>query len=222
MKKVEVYPAGFKVYDDNDNLIGYAPDIYGEGCVYKDEEAFRDHYDEICYIPELVFEGDFMSVEDARKNGETHNTIVEQVNEAFVEEYMLTDKQAEYFAEDVFGIAEWACIATYLAENFHIEDCIELDGEENKGVFTKFQYEAVMNEMTPKEYAERSLSYEELIEFDNEFDEAFVVDEDCDSDWSDNGLGVNARLTYIDERRTGLVSCPEEFDCPDKFRKKNG
>jgi hypothetical protein len=73
--------------------------------------------------------------------------------------------------------------------------------------------------MTPKEYADRQLSYGELIELDREFDDAFIVDEDCVDDWSDKGLGANARLTYIEERRTGLISGPDEFDCDDKWRK---
>jgi hypothetical protein len=76
-----------------------------------------------------------------------------------------------------------------------------------------------MAEMTPKEYADRDLSYGELLELDNEFDAAFIVDEDCEDDWSDNGLGANARLTYVEQRRTGVIDGPEDFDCPEKFRK---
>ena len=105
---------------------------------------------------------------------------------------MLTDEQAEYFAENVLELAEWACIG---------------------GIFTKFQHEAVANGQTPKEHADRQLSYGELMELDNEFDEAFVVDEDCEDDWSDKGLGANARLTYVEQRRTGLIDGPEDFDC---------
>ena len=222
MRKEEVYPAGFKVYDDNGNLIGYECDSCGEGFVYKNEEAFRDHPDEICYIAEHAFddiEGEYMTVEEAKTEGETHKTIVEQCMDMWGEDYMLTDKQAEYFATDVFGLAEWACIATYLAENFAIEDCIDFDDIKGTGIFTQFQIEAVTNGMTPKEYADRQLSYDELAELEAEFDEAFVVDEDCLDDESEKGLGANARLTYIEERRTGLISGPDEFDCDDKWRK---
>lgn len=70
-----------------------------------------------------------------------------------------------------------------------------------------------------KEEADRQLSYGELYELNREFDDAFVVDEDCEDDWSDKGLGANARLTYIEDRRTGAISGPDEFDCPDKWRK---
>ena len=222
MRKEEVFPAGFKVYDDNNNLVGYEPDYCGEGCVYKDEDAFLNHPDEICYIAEHAFddiEGDYMTVEEAKAEGETHKTIVEQCMDAWGEDYMLTDEQAEYFAKDVFGLAEWACIATYLTENFSIEDCIDFDGIKGTGIFTQFQIEAVMNGMTPKEYADRDLSYDELAQFGEEFENAFIQDKDCPDDWSDKGLGDNALLTYIDERRTGVISGPDEFNCDDKWRK---
>lgn len=78
-------------------------------------------------------------------------------------------------------------------------------------------------ENTHNEYSERSLSYEELIQFDSEFDTAFVVDEDCQDDESENGLGANARITYVEARRTGEVSGPEEFaeiyNVKDKWKK---
>ena len=213
MKKVEVYPAGFKVYDDNDNLIGYEGNHCGEGFIYKNEDAFKNNPDEICYINEYGFRDNtgFVSVEDAEKEGETHKTIVEQVMDAWGEEYMLTDEQAEYFAEDVFGLAEWACIQTYLVENFAIEDCIDFDDIKGAGIFTQFQIEAVKNGMTPKEYADRDLSYGELAQLDGEFEDAFVVDDDCLDDESEKGLGANARITYVDDRRRGAVSGPEEF-----------
>lgn len=214
MRKEKVFPAGFKVYDDNGNLVGYESDNCGEGFVYKNEDAFLNHPDEICYIAEHGFddiEGEYMTVEEAKTEGETHKTIVEQCIDIWGEDYMLTDEQAEYFARDVFGLAEWACIQTYLVENFTIEDCIDFDGIKGTGIFTQFQIEAVMNGMTPKEYADRSLSYGELAELDGEFDDAFVVDEDCLDDESEKGLGANARITYVDDRRRGAVSGPEEF-----------
>ena len=48
MKKVEVFPCGYKVYDDNDNLIGYEGNYNGGGFIYKDEDAFLGNPDEIC------------------------------------------------------------------------------------------------------------------------------------------------------------------------------
>lgn len=218
MRKYYETTVGQKIYE-NTNLIGFQAAASDEGFIFKDKKAFNDNPDEICYIPECAWDyGDnrgMLSVELAKEHGETRNTIRQQVKDAWGEDYMLTDEQIDYLTEDVFYLADWACIATYLAENFEIEDVIEF----NSGVFTQFQKDAVTNEMTPKEYADRQLSYGELIELDREFDDAFIVDEDCVDDWSDKGLGANARLTYIEERRTGLISGPDEFDCDDKWRK---
>jgi hypothetical protein len=219
MRKYYETTVGQKIYE-NTNLIGFQASASDEGFIFKDKKAFNDDPDAICYIPEHAWddvedERGIMSVELAKTLGETRNTIRQQVKDAWEEDYMLTDEQIDYLTEDVFYLADWACIATYLAENFEIEGIIEF----NSGVFTQFQKDAVANEMTPKEYADRQLSYGELIELDREFDDAFIVDEDCVDDWSDKGLGANARLTYIEERRTGLISGPDEFDCDDKWRK---
>jgi hypothetical protein len=112
----------------------------------------------------------------------------------------------------VFYELEWSCVSIYITEPSWVEDLIEFSYDMvSECVFTKFQYDAIMAGMTPKEYAERSLSYEELAQLDGEFDEAFVVDDDCIDDESEKGLGANARITYIDDRRRGAVSNPEEF-----------
>ena len=87
--------------------------------------------------------------------GETRQSIIEQVRDAFGDDYMLTDEQVEYFASDVFQLADWACIATYLAENFDLDDLIEFDhnyNPEGRRLFNDFQYEAVMHDTYPFEY----------------------------------------------------------------------
>ena len=210
------------------------------GVVYKDYEAFRTGVG-VCYISEYGLEEmdeNLVDLEARYANsdmtddeywaererilsvaGETRQTIIDQVREAFGDDYLMTDEQVAYFAEDVFGLADWAYICTYLAENFDIDDCIQYDYEHDGGKFTYHQYEAVMNDMTPKEFADRQLSYGELMVLDEEFDTAFIVDEDCEDDWSDKGLGANARISYLEDRRTGRISGPEEFDCPEQFRK---
>ena len=144
------------------------------GVVYKDYEAFKSGVG-ICYISEYGLEDleDKLDELDQRKQfltgeeylaeraeilehcGETRQSIIEQVREAFGDDYMLTDEQVEYFAIDVFGLADWACIATYLAENFDLDDLIEFDhnyNPEGRRLFTEFQYEAVMHDMYPSEY----------------------------------------------------------------------
>lgn len=217
------------------------------GYIFKDHEAFETG-NGICYVSEYGLEeiqeelteleaiyentkpGDegYLSDEEYRQAreavilsvGETRQTIIDQVRETFGDDYLMTDEQVAYFAEDVFGLADWAYICTYLQENFDIDDCIEYDHDKGGGMFTQFQYEAVMNGQTPKEYADRQLSYGELAELDEEFDTAFIVDEDCLDDWSDKGLGANARITYIEERRTGVIDGPEQFNCPPQFVRK--
>ena len=216
-----------------------------EGWIFKDYKAFDEGYG-VCYVPEFAFEvmneeltnlealyenlkpedEGYMTDEEyeerrdeiIRSHGETRQTIIEQVRDGYADDYMLTDKQVEHIAAAVFDEADWACIATYLSGDFWLDDDIIADEGEN--MYTKFQYEAVMNDMFPKEYADRQLSYGELAELDEEFDTAFIVDEDCEDDWSDKGLGANARITYIEERRTGMIDGPEQFDCPPQFVRK--
>lgn len=227
------------ILKDNTGVTYYHGGSTDNGIVYKDYEAFKSG-EGICYIGEFGLEEledkleqletrrQFLSGEEYLQEraiilancGETRQSIIEQVRQAFGDDYMMTDEQVEYFAEDVFGLADWAYISTYLAENFDIDDCIQYDYEHGGTMFTYHQYEAVMNDMTPKEFADRQLSYGELFELDNEFDAAFIVDEDCEDDWSDKGLGANARITYIEERRTGMIDGPEQFDCPPQFIRK--
>ena len=88
----------------------------------------------------------------AKDQGETRNTIRKLVKSYWGEDYLLTDKQIDYIAEDVFYLAEWAYITTYLAENFEIEDIIQFDYEDGKGLFSKKQYDAVMNGKFPREW----------------------------------------------------------------------
>lgn len=162
---------GYLVMDE-----GHIYDIEGEmsdnGCIFKDSGAFESG-EGICYVGEFGledikealadldyrFEKTQMSeslyrLERERiilAGGETRQIIIDQVWDAFGEDYMLTQEQTVYFAEDVFQLADWACIATYLAENFELDDCIDYD---DKGIFNKLQHEAVEAGMTPKEYAE--------------------------------------------------------------------
>lgn len=160
---------------DNGHIYDIEGDYTGEGWVFKDMEAFHTG-EGICYVSEYglnAIEEELTDLQARYENGEftdeeyrferervilaggeTRQTIIEQVMDAFVEDYMLTYEQVLYFAEDVFQLAEWAYICTYLAENFDIEDCIEFDHIKGTGIFNQLQYDAVMAGMTPKEYAE--------------------------------------------------------------------
>ena len=180
MEKIEK-DCGCVVVSDG-RIVNYEGGVTDNGVVFKDYEAFRTGKG-ICYISEYGLEElhqrladldfrhdnimdendeDFLPDKEYEEDmesilaecGETRQSIIDQVREAFGDDYLMTDEQVEYFAEDVFQLADWACIATYLVENFEIEDCIEYDHIKGTGMFTDFQYEAVEAGMTPKEYAE--------------------------------------------------------------------
>lgn len=159
---------------ENGEVYNYEGGHTDNGFVYKDYEAFKSGLG-ICYISVYELEDleDKLEVLDQRKRfltgeeylaeraeilehcGETRQSIIDQVRDAFGDDYMLTDEQVEYFASDVFQLADWACIATYLAENFDLDDLIEFDHDynpEGRRLFNDFQYEAVMNNMYPSEY----------------------------------------------------------------------
>lgn len=172
MEKIQK-DCGYVVTEDG-IIVNYEGGSTDNGVVFKDSEAFETGVG-ICYISEYGLEEledkldelnqrkPWLTAEDylaERKNilencGETRQSIIDQVREAFGDDYLMTDKQVDYYAEDVFKLADWACISTYLAENFDIEDTIEFDHMKGTGIFTKFQYEAVMAGMTPKEYLEQ-------------------------------------------------------------------
>lgn len=228
---------GYVILQDG-KIYDYEGAHTGQGFVYKDSEAMMSGKG-VCYISEYALEELHENLADLEARyansdmtdeeywadrerilavpGETRQSIIDQIREAYGDDYMLTDRQVEFLAESIFWEADWAYISTYITDDFWIEDAIEADAGET--IFTQHQYEAVMNGQTPKEYADRDLSYEELAVLDDEFDTAFKVDEDCEDDWSETGLGDNARLTYIDQRRTGMIGSPVEFDCPEQFRK---
>ena len=169
---------------------GHIFDIEGEmsdnGYIFKDSGAFESG-EGICYVgeygleeiqeqlAELEYQHSISPITSERlylqereriilNGAETRVTIINQVWDAFAEDYMLTYEQVLYFARDVFELADWACIATYLAENFDLDDCIEFDDIKGGGMFTEQQYEAIRAGKTPKEYAEDELRREQTSE----------------------------------------------------------
>ena len=161
---------------ENGEVYNYEGGHTDNGFVYKDYNAFKSGLG-ICYISEYELEDldEKLADLDARYEnsgmtddeywderaeilehcGETRQSIIDQVRDAFGDDYMLTDEQVKYFAGDVFQLADWACIATYLAENFDLDDLIEFDhnyNPEGRRLFNDFQYEAVMHDTYPSEY----------------------------------------------------------------------
>lgn len=167
---------------DNGRIYDIKGDYTDEGYVYKDWDAFESG-EGICYISELelneVFQeltdlkaiyenanpGDenYMSDEQYREAreeiilgaGETRTSIIDQIRCAYEDSYLLTEEQIEHIARSILYEADWACIATYLTDDFTIDDIIEFDDYSKKKVFRPEQYEAVMAGMTPKEYQEK-------------------------------------------------------------------
>lgn len=161
---------------ENGEVYDYEGGQTDNGFVYKDYNAFKTSVG-VCYISEYGLQhlheelADLQSQyensnmdedvywEERRyilsQHGETRESIIAQVREAFGDDYMLTDGQVEYFASDVFQLADWASVATYLAENFDLDDLIEFDhnyNPEGRRLFSDFQYEAVMAGKYPSEY----------------------------------------------------------------------
>ena len=151
-------------------IVDYEGGATDNGVVFKDYEAFKTGKG-ICYISEYGLQElhqkladlEFLPDKDCEEErekifaecGETRQSIIDQVRDAFGDDYMLTDEQVEYFASDVFQLADWAYITTYLAENFDLDDLIEFDhnyNPEGRRLFNDFQYEAVMHDMYPSEY----------------------------------------------------------------------
>ena len=161
---------------ENGEVYNYEGGHTDNGFVYKDYNAFKSGLG-ICYISEYELEDldeKLADLEVCHENsgmtddeywderaeilehcGETRQSIIDQVRDAFGDDYMLTDEQVEYFAGDVFELADWAYISTYLAENFDLDDLIEFDhnyNPEGRRLFNDFQYEAVMHDTYPSEY----------------------------------------------------------------------
>lgn len=216
-KLVPVRGCGYKVYGLDGGLIGYKGDHSGEGFHYKDLDAVEKRAG-VCYIPEWAFLHDY-NLGETEKDGydsiipvDAPNNVLVKFDDAkgaiavdWQEEYKLTDKQLDYLAECLFDFAEWASLSTYVID-FHtrIEDAIIAD---NKGVFTEFQKEAVMNDYTPLEYGDRDPYMSEFAQWGEEFSNAFISKDK----WDEEEDYDESLAQYIDERKTGEVKTPKEF-----------
>lgn len=94
------------------------PDFYGQGTIFKDEEAFEKHPDEICYVPEYAFEEPCYKIEGkkfyrvkeyTRKDLEKLVQECRDSNEDMDEEELPT-------ARGVFEICDWQYPETFLSE----------------------------------------------------------------------------------------------------------
>lgn len=175
---------GYLILQD-DKIYDYEGAHTGQGFVYKDSVAMMTGKG-VAYISEYGllelhekltdlearYENSDMTDKEYEENradilancGETRQSIIDQIREAYEDDYMLTDRQVEFLAESMFWEADWAYISTYITNDFWIDDAIEADAGET--IFTPHQYEAILNGQTPKEFADRQLSYGELAVLD--------------------------------------------------------
>lgn len=95
---------------------------YGNGVVYKNDDAFKAENDEICYISEgglddledLFIEGKDLTDNELVEQGlaESYNSIIKQIIDAELESNLTPHE----IAEDLYYNADWAYISTYIME----------------------------------------------------------------------------------------------------------
>lgn len=119
----------------------YYGDYNGEGYIFKDEDAFRNRKDEICYIAEAGFcDNDPLSEDEAKaeieKGGaETYNSMFEFAKSALQDEFgaeRITDEFVANCIEYMFLELQWTCFSTFMEEIDFAED---LEHFENTGKF---------------------------------------------------------------------------------------
>ncbi len=103
----------------------YCQGAIGDGFPFKDEQAFENNTDDVCYIPENAF----MDLEPALTiDGENYYEVekgdcytrrdLENLYNEWLEDNKegLEEEQKEYPLEFVFGELDWVAPETYLAE----------------------------------------------------------------------------------------------------------
>lgn len=85
----------------------------GEGCIYKDEDAFINRHDEICYVPEVAASDyEHWTVPSTDEYCYSHKDLLDICN------------GDENLCGQLFYSLEWICPETLLAE-WQISDVIE-------------------------------------------------------------------------------------------------
>lgn len=100
---------------------------YGNGIVYKNDDAFKAENDEICYISEdalndledLLNEDKDLTDAELIEQGyaESYNSIVKQIKQSDICNInSVCNKTIHEIAEYIYSIADWAYITTYILE----------------------------------------------------------------------------------------------------------
>ena len=88
---------------------------YGEGYIYKDEKAFAENTDDVCYIPEHAFD----DAEEIEVDGETYYDVEDTYTRKQLEELCkdyFDDEDKPIDVEYLFGELEWTYPQTRLEE----------------------------------------------------------------------------------------------------------
>ncbi len=98
----------------------YQPDYSGEGDVYKNEQAFEENPDEVCYIPEHAFDDlEPVMIDGAEyyeANGYTRNDLAELIGDGIFGD----EEEDKWTVEQFFYIkCQWAYPETYIEELSH-------------------------------------------------------------------------------------------------------
>lgn len=116
MNNEDYIMVGERITKDGDEL--FSPDYYDDGCsfgtFFKDEKAFREEHDQVCYIPEAYFDDEDPILINGKEfyavGGYTRKDL-----EALIEGEKDEDDEpidVEYFFEKLC----WACPETYINE----------------------------------------------------------------------------------------------------------
>lgn len=103
----------------------YCKDYTGEGFIFKDEQAFENNTDDVCYIPEYGFADldpaftidgeDYYEVK--RDNCYTRKDLEDLYNEWLEDHKEELEENGEYYPlEFIFGELDWMFPETYLNE----------------------------------------------------------------------------------------------------------
>lgn len=132
MKEIEV-TIGWKVLDDNDNVVGFKCDYTDNGKCYKDMETFDECDDSTpIYISESAFDDtDFISIEDAERSGwyfgEWLNFVADVVRDSECTQDFDDETKNNIIItlhQIVYEICDYQNLDIFL-EGYDWEDCVE-------------------------------------------------------------------------------------------------
>lgn len=134
MKKIEK-TIGFVIVNDKNEIVAYQAGASENGMCFKDENARGD---EVAYIPEYADWDDDYCISRSKSiyDNYTYNELVDEIKN-YDTDLELTDKQAEWLANNILAELDWKNVSTFLLEMDW--DAVICDDED--GIFTEKQKE---------------------------------------------------------------------------------